>query len=192
MRTLHSLKQSDELNKYLDSDIQSDSSRSPGPRLIQEENAQKTGLEQVITGAGREVQIPKQDDDVDEQAAEEPAAGAGETQDAKEPMSLLEVEQRAQEEDGAPGTNAPPAVQPEMNINSDLTTLNFDPDNSSSSDGRGPYAGPAGLPAPGQTGPATEPNYQMFMNAKKADQKCLNQFRRRQKRNQQQSEQHQK
>ena len=41
MRTLHSLKQSDELNKYLDSDIQSDSSRSPGPRLIQEENAQK-------------------------------------------------------------------------------------------------------------------------------------------------------
>ena len=102
MRTLHSLKQSDELNKYLDSDIQSDSSRSPGPRLIQEENAQKAGLQQVITGVRREVQIPKQDDDADEQAAEEPAAGAGETQDAKEPMSLLEVEQRAQEEDGAP------------------------------------------------------------------------------------------
>lgn len=32
MRTLTSIKQSDELNKYLDSDIQSDSSRSPAPR----------------------------------------------------------------------------------------------------------------------------------------------------------------
>lgn len=99
-------------------------------------------------------------------------------------MSLLEAEQRVQEED-VPSKNPPPAAQPEMNINSDLTTLNFDPDNSSSSDGRGPYAGPAGLLVPGQMGPASEPNYQMFMNAKKADQKCLNQFRRRQKRNQQ-------
>lgn len=116
--------------------------------------------------------------------AEEVAAGAGERQDAKEPMSLLEVEQRVQEEE-VPSKNPPPAAQPEMNINSDLTTLNFDPDNSSSSDGRGPYAGPAGLLVPGQMGSASEPNYQMFMNAKKADQKCLNQFRRRQKRNQQ-------
>ena len=87
----------------------------------------------------------------------------------EEPMTLFEAQnqivvQQQTEEEAEPALNA---FQPEMNINSDLTTLNFDPDNSSSSDGRGPFAGPPGLMA-GQPS-SSEPNYQMFMNAKKAD-----------------------
>lgn len=80
-------------------------------------------------------------------------------------------------------------VQPEMNINSDLTTLNFDGENSSSSDGRGPqplgHAPGFSRDSPDDQGLSApiiaESNYEMFLNTKKADQKYLNQFRRRQK-----------
>ena len=59
MRTLNSLKQSDELNKYLDSDIQSDSSRSPAPRIAhaQEEGAQRAEIEPSLAKVAKDGQI---------------------------------------------------------------------------------------------------------------------------------------
>lgn len=65
MRTLTSIKQSDELNKYLDSDIQSDSSRSPAPRAAtstapgpatHKESNQNLALQQVIAVQQRDVE----------------------------------------------------------------------------------------------------------------------------------------